>query len=726
MRGYGKKILGLLSARTFWLWFFASLASIYILSFVGFIIVASLDKGMHFDGYAADGPFQLYNPLRRLADGQVPGVDFPFFHGLGVALIHYPIYWLLGSNVFASEASRWLVSPILFLLSSGVFFYAILRSWRKSLIATSFALIISILYIDVIYPSNSLIGIRTTFPILAAAALMWPSNKLLSVSGWKFGYRQLIAILCLALAFLCGTEQGLAAIGAYLVLRAYDTIRAKTKGRELARVGLELCLLIALTILIFTIVSLGKPWPALHYSLIDVPQEQGWYFGSPPNMFITWQNILPVLALKGMYPVYIIVTAALALLVASRRFKLLPPDAQRAGVFLIIYGFLTYASILGYFAPTGQSIPLMRGALLIGIAVLTALFFHEKLWKLAGRSSLDRRLIGSVTVLVLLGSGLYAAGILASWINKTVVVTRSFEVRGTLHAAKASRNESDFYSASGDWKYRLQSFSEEISAQSSIWSTYASLYESEAGIFHPSSNGRDYIIHALGKTDREKYVTEFKRTQPDYVITVKPSYFPYEEWLWSKAWPFYSHLMSNYQLVKENGSHFLWKRVAAKPTHGQWLKVAPKNDTYSLPGATDQMKLYEVKVAYQASSGLGLKSIDNIPRYLLHPQGTALQYGVTLPPYLREWSFIVAVAPGQSEPSLRPSAEGIVPSARLKIDSLQYRELLPSIENTLPFTNNYCNNQILLHEKSCAQLPDLSSPYIYSVAEAGSDRGNDD
>jgi len=55
-----------------------------------------------FNGHYADGPFQLFNALRRIDAGQLPGRDFPAFHGLGLPLVHYPFYRALGGDLLAS------------------------------------------------------------------------------------------------------------------------------------------------------------------------------------------------------------------------------------------------------------------------------------------------------------------------------------------------------------------------------------------------------------------------------------------------------------------------------------------------------------------------------------------------------------------------------------------------------------------------------------------------
>src|SRR3954451_19588802 len=79
-----------------------------------FGIVVGLETALHFVGPAIDGPFQLYNALRRIAVGERGGVDFQFFHGLGIPFLHYVPFRLLGGTFVASEVSRELVSAMLY------------------------------------------------------------------------------------------------------------------------------------------------------------------------------------------------------------------------------------------------------------------------------------------------------------------------------------------------------------------------------------------------------------------------------------------------------------------------------------------------------------------------------------------------------------------------------------------------------------------------------------
>src|ERR1700753_3592902 len=102
----------------------------------------AVETAMHFSGVAIDGPFQLYNAMRRIEAGFRPGVDFQFFHGLGMAYLHYPLYKLFGGGLAGSEIGRELLSVVVFLCVPLAVFWTFTRDWAKTLAltATFFAL----------------------------------------------------------------------------------------------------------------------------------------------------------------------------------------------------------------------------------------------------------------------------------------------------------------------------------------------------------------------------------------------------------------------------------------------------------------------------------------------------------------------------------------------------------------------------------------------------------
>lgn len=86
------KILGQITLKQALLFTAVFVSIAHLLVFVGYAVFAALGNGLAMDSYAANGTFQLYNPLRRLLDGEVLARDFPFFHGVGVPLLHFPLF----------------------------------------------------------------------------------------------------------------------------------------------------------------------------------------------------------------------------------------------------------------------------------------------------------------------------------------------------------------------------------------------------------------------------------------------------------------------------------------------------------------------------------------------------------------------------------------------------------------------------------------------------------
>src|SRR3990170_243615 len=96
-------IRAVMRSKLTWLRVLTLLSISFLLLFFLFVVITALQHSYTMDTYAANGTFQLYNPLTRLAQGEVPGHNFPFFHGVGVLFLHLPLFTALGENVFAAE-----------------------------------------------------------------------------------------------------------------------------------------------------------------------------------------------------------------------------------------------------------------------------------------------------------------------------------------------------------------------------------------------------------------------------------------------------------------------------------------------------------------------------------------------------------------------------------------------------------------------------------------------
>lgn len=622
-----------------------------------------------------DGTFQLYDPLRRIDLGQVPGVDFQFFHGLGVPYLHWPIFALLGGGLFGAETTKWATSPLLFLISIAIFFWAYFRSVKKTVIATSFVFGISAGWmVDDIFPQLSLLGVRMAFPTLVAAAMLWATPRTLRVWRYRIPWNIVAAAILLGFAFVCGTEQGAAAMVAFAMVRGWHYLRVKESWLHRAVPwAMEVVAGIVTALLLETIITRGNPLPALRYALIDIPDDQSWYFAGPPNPYATWAAMAHFLATP--YPFIAMGAIAVALAIRSRHY----PASYGTIAYFVIYGAVAFfVSITGYFySDVYQLVPFEHGLALFGAALGVDWAFrpHPKV--------ADR-----VVATVLIAAGVAFLIPQGFW---TTVGTVNLKPHQLISKAATALHSDDRYVLSTAWKKDVDTILAKVPQGATIWSTYTSVDDSLRGDLNPSSDGVDYIIHALGDDRRARYSADFAEDKPQYVITMTPHSFNWEERLWIENWPFYSQVFANYTLIATSSMHMLWEydpnpSALTAPSYpldehngGQWF--LPANDT-------KQMTTYQVTVEYQATTPLPIPYLDKTARYFIdvHASGCT-RLPVSVPEGTGTWTFPVVVAAGDRKASILGRGDGLIP-ANVKIVSASYQVMPTTSSMRTEFLSN--------------------------------------
>ncbi|QNO37040.1 hypothetical protein H4J02_11305 [Protaetiibacter sp. SSC-01] len=667
-------------------------AAVYLAAIAISAVVIAVATAANFSGYGVDGPFQLYNPLRRMAEGELPGRDFPFFHGPGVVAIHYPLFSMLGGNIFASEIARWLVSPALFLGSGYLFFWSALRGKRAALIAIAVATAIVLPFDRMVDPSNSLLGIRTTFPLLAAAAYFWTPRRHRMLGPIRIDWSRVLVIVALGVAVPMGTEQGAAAIGAYLLVSTVrQAITSRSVVRTLASTAFDTFALLVAVLLATAAFTGGHAMEALRYAFIDVPADQGWVFGAPPNTNLTWEA-LRIELLGGWtfrlspVPVYwLMALLAIASLVVLRRLRVIGPRILWPAAFLLVYGLATLASVVGYVNLRDQMAPLARvSAMLLVLLAMLTIMRADRLATLPSgrvmRTGIVRGITGGIVVVMVVLIG-------ASSAHRAQTVL-SVPVRSSFAAAPASFGAPDADIVGEGWRMALDAFAPHIADDEIVWSTYQGLYQSVRGQLTPAAGGEDYIIHAVGAERRDAYTASFVEVDPRYVITLNPNYSIYEEWLWSRFPQFYERVFTHYRIVAVNGTNYLWERLDEDARATSWTALDLTDGVAELPAADDEVRLFEVEVEYEAGTSIG--PLDRLPRYLVDIEDSGLAYPVAVPPQRASWTFFVPSLPGQGGPQLSASTIGIVPSAELDITGIRYREVDVDSDSRELFVHNFC------------------------------------
>lgn len=653
--------------RLHWGWIVGSL-------FVGLALVAvSLEYALHFDGPPLDGPFQLFNALRRIAAGQRIGETFQFFHGPAVPFLFYPAFALGGSSFLAAELSRQLISVVLCLGVTLAACRAWTGSWRAGL---PLALAATLLMIEfrlnaLLLPINSLLGIRSTMPIVVGIHI------LLRSPGRRADIERGVL---LGLALLLGTEQGVASIAALALVSFVVALRARRWAGEAVSFAISTFTAVAVYLLIvFVLAGPRFAGSVLHFNFQEVPQDQLWYFGAPPNPFLShWSEFLPLLSVTRWW-IALGAAVVVALHGLWRGARDADPRRVAAEAFLMIYGLVSLASMLGTFVAVYAE-PAVR------VAIIVLLVWAHRRWpewqaRIAARQPRVAQLapvfaIGLI-VLAIIGRRPEAT---VSMIRAPlhVVVAHVFDSRGTTMTADWTRTEATGMAL-------IDQTRRSIGRTPVIWSTYAGLLEWKTGVFHPYT---DYIIHALGPERRAEYGTRFIASHPDIVQTIRPSYTKYEEWLEGSHWNFYRPLLANYDLVAAGPWSLFWTPRAGPPlTPGRVVvstAVPPGQLAIAVDPSisADSVGLFEVRLRYHVDNRMAaVPVLGNMPRYLVDIGNTPNAYPISLAPYDSVRSFPV-IASGRAPILLNGHVQALLGGATLRIDSVRVERIPLSAPNT--------------------------------------------
>jgi hypothetical protein len=426
-------------------WFLiAAILALGIFSFE--LVITMLSHTLNFDGFAANGAFQLMNPLRRLAAGEAIGNDFSFFHGVGVPLIHLPFYYLFGQGLFGSEIARWLVSPALFMGSVFVFFYVLRRRFVFAFSMTALVTIVGMQVVPfLVLPLTSLLGVRSFVPVILMALMLKQAALRRPVSQkytWtrKIDLYEVLVGLLLALGFLCGTEFGVAAVIGFVLANtlyrvdALPSWRARfySTARILAASGV---LLLAL----LTLITRGTPLEPIIFALKEIPADQFWYFGVPPNNFLHLGNVADTFTGDGKLLVMLLVAVIAAVLVFFVHRLKVYRDYTQAFIFGLLAGAFAMVSMLGYYNNSEAS-ALTRMGLLVAVAAAVLLYDRWQrplVLSVDGAKSKKRNLltITRTTGLKLLGV-LFLTGVLVYSIGTIRSVTHNYDVHAVLAKTK--------------------------------------------------------------------------------------------------------------------------------------------------------------------------------------------------------------------------------------------------------------------------------------------------
>ena len=158
-------------------------------------------------------------------------------------------------------------------------------------------------------------------------------------------------LFALALAF--GIEQGMAALAGYGALQILIALRTRRWREPLEGFATIIAGVACYAALIFLLSPSGFA-SIMRFNFRDVPGDQMWYFGAPPNVFLyNWWQAFTIFE----HPAWSAMEIAAVIYGIRRYWKWRnAPDADTrvAEAFLVIYASISMASMLGTLSPVYQ------------------------------------------------------------------------------------------------------------------------------------------------------------------------------------------------------------------------------------------------------------------------------------------------------------------------------------------------------------------------------------
>ena len=563
--------------------------------------------------------------------------------GGGVAYLHLIPFYLFGGDLLASEMARQLVSIIAALAMFAGFFRAWTGSWRDGLPFTVVALIMVIsLHVDaLLFPINSMLGLRSTMPLVVAIHLyLRPDGRRASVERAAL----------FAIAMLCGIEQGTATIMAFVVVKAILALRRRNAGELLGAAATVALGGFFFVLILFVMTPTGFA-SVIRFNFRSLPNDQFWYFGGPPNRFLfRWVQLRIPLA-DPLWTVGVFGMVGWVLVRFWRGAKV--PDAARScrrRISRDIRGRVDGVDSgcsrdrLPSAGGAGCAHPRpARGAARVGALETTT----SRSPKRSETAPSDIRRVRDGTVYTIAAAPGPALSVIRTPFHLVYA-------HGYLH--RSPEMSATWGEAIQLGERMVDNRRAALHRQPTIWSTYASNLEWKLGVFHPSF---DYIIHALGPDNRAAYAATFVARKPDIVQTIEPTFTMYEEWLELNHWDFYRPLLRDYAMASAGPWSYYWFRRATPFDERARLiadaPVPPGRLAIAIDArdvAKDSIGLFEVTLHYHVvNPWRRVPVIGSLPRYLVSILEAENHSAISLAPYAHQRAFpIVTTGPTQILP----------------------------------------------------------------------------
>ena len=503
------------------------------------------------DFYPLNGDFQNFNPIRRWLAGECPGRDFNAYLGLGPTGLMTVTTALLGGDFRASLAAVVSLCVLLQALCWGL----VARCGGLSRTAAWSLAALSVLFVAAPYklwlprhlqavlvglsehllkPGNSVLGLRAAAPVLLVLGLglawRWLDR------GSALPRRVIILGVSGGIVLPWSNDYGLATCFSLFVVSAW-ALYAETSWRTWLVALLAQGLLTLLTA--FGLVSLltgGAPATWFQSAFLGVAQDQFWYFHGRKLVALGDIPFFPSLLIGGLCTLWwgISTRTAPALLRKNALSLLLVLSPLVAALLSMAGGHIEWRYTFPLTRVLYVALPLALAQAVGSLARITGPALL--------RAPLTAVRLETLLCIALAVQTTQLARRYSREIERQPAPQAPYQIDVPELGGRLSARFGPTVQLARDLAMEFET--QRVPPDRRLLSTYTSLIDLVAGA--RTRTRADYLIHALGDTERRRYLDQFRTTAPARVVTIRDDWDGWEVWLRRQNWEFYRTLIETH------------------------------------------------------------------------------------------------------------------------------------------------------------------------------------
>jgi hypothetical protein len=545
-----------------------------------------------------DGPYQTANACRRILAGQIPGRDFVVFHGLGINWYHVPFYAIFGGTIKGTLAAYFtagaVIIPFTLVLAARLGGFGWRASWIAGMLIINVMLVVPGPSYNAVIPSGNMLGTRIALSLLPMMGALLLLRKKRPV------WQQTLAIgSAIGVAMAISQDQGISLLAGSAV--AFFFARARgSQWKVCMACGVGGLLASALVYLVLvTIMTMGEPREYLEFAWKRIPENQFWLFGASTHFFGTWKDLwnMKYVIIPGIVTLFLWAGALIVRRLGhggSCRDTMLMP-------LMVWYSLAALHPLLGYLS--GHYFASAMYAALVMVAFSLCSFWTACHQRFSGRITALIPHTGVAVALMLCGME-YTKNSLRKVFGKSYLPIPSLSFTA----------EYDQFVGQLDPEGRGLTATRQaevvkniIGSEGRVWSTLSGQERESLGIIPQGRH--DYIVYVLGESARQRWLDDFAKADPDWLLTTRQSSGGLEQWMNKIYWEWYKDVALRYEPVMALNQELIWRKRQGNLHQWQSTQVAVETDLgedrNEISFAADSLhalpQLYEVKFRYKLS-----------------------------------------------------------------------------------------------------------------------------